>query len=148
MKRALEAHMTTVQALYDLYVKEFFLQHPNLQWPRTQATQQLDQTCVLAGWTRREENNARLKNELRSSMNPMTYDSKDLTNIITKIICQARYKGKGTYLFAISTSTSPNTNWIAYSKKEKDLDKKVFTLNGKVVKTDSVNCYFQVNKCF
>lgn len=46
MKRALEAHMTTVQALYDLYVEEFFLDHPQLKEPCVEAAQQLDQSCV------------------------------------------------------------------------------------------------------
>jgi len=45
-KRALEAHMTTVQALYDLYVEEFFLDHPDLKGPCAVAAQQLDQSCV------------------------------------------------------------------------------------------------------
>ncbi len=31
MKRALEAHMPTVQVLYDLHVEEFFLDHPELK---------------------------------------------------------------------------------------------------------------------
>ena len=46
MKRALDAHMTTVLALCDLYVEEFFLDHPYLQGPCTVAAQQLDQSCV------------------------------------------------------------------------------------------------------
>ena len=46
MKRALEAHMTTAQALYDLYVEEFFLDHPYLKGPCVEAAQQLDQSCV------------------------------------------------------------------------------------------------------
>ena len=46
VKRALEAHMTTVQALYDLYVEEFFLDHPHLKEPCVEAAQQLDQSCV------------------------------------------------------------------------------------------------------
>jgi len=46
MKRALEAHMTTVQALYDFYVEEFFLDHPQLKEPCVEAAQQLDQSCV------------------------------------------------------------------------------------------------------
>jgi len=46
MKRALEAHMTTVQALYDLYVEEFFLDHPHLKGPCVEAAQQFDQSCV------------------------------------------------------------------------------------------------------
>ena len=45
MKRALEAHMTTVQALYDLYVEEFLLEHPHLRGPCTHAAQQLDRSC-------------------------------------------------------------------------------------------------------
>ena len=45
MKRALEAHMTTVQVLYDLnvYVEEFFLDHPDVKGPRVE---QLDRSCV------------------------------------------------------------------------------------------------------
>ncbi len=46
MKRALEAHMTTVQVLYDLYVEEFFLDHPELKGPCVEAAQQLDRSCV------------------------------------------------------------------------------------------------------
>jgi len=42
MKRALEAHMTTVQALYDLYVEDFFLGHPDLKGPCAEAVQQFD----------------------------------------------------------------------------------------------------------
>ena len=38
--------MTTVQALYDLYVEEFFVGHPHLQGPCVVAAQQLDQSCV------------------------------------------------------------------------------------------------------
>ncbi len=30
MKRALEEYMTTVEVLYDLYVEELFLDHPEL----------------------------------------------------------------------------------------------------------------------
>ena len=46
MKRALEAHMTTVQALYDLYVEDFFLGHPDLKGPCAEAVQQFDWSCV------------------------------------------------------------------------------------------------------
>ena len=42
MKRALEAHTSTVQALYDLCVEEFFLDHPYLKGPCAEAAQQLD----------------------------------------------------------------------------------------------------------
>ena len=45
MKRALEAHMTTTQALYDLYLEEFLLQHPHLRSPCTSAVQHLDKSC-------------------------------------------------------------------------------------------------------
>jgi len=45
-KRALEAHMTTVEALYDLSVEEFCLDHPHLKGPCVEAAQQLDQSCV------------------------------------------------------------------------------------------------------
>ena len=55
-------------------------------------------------------------------------------------------KGKGTYLSAISACTSSNTNSIAYTKYELDLDKKLVTLKCKLVKTDPVKCHFQVNK--
>jgi len=41
MKKALEAHMTTTQAHYDLYVEEFFFYHPHLKGPCTTAAQQL-----------------------------------------------------------------------------------------------------------
>ena len=44
MKRALEAHMTTTQALCDLYVEEFFLYH--LKGPCTTAVQQPDLSCL------------------------------------------------------------------------------------------------------
>ena len=37
-------------------------------------------------WTRQEENILRLKNVIRSSLNPITYDGQDLTNIITKVV--------------------------------------------------------------
>ncbi len=33
MKRGLEAHMTTVQVIYDLYMEEFFLDRPELKGP-------------------------------------------------------------------------------------------------------------------
>ena len=36
-KRALEAHMTTVEALYDLSVEEFCLDHPHLKGPCVEA---------------------------------------------------------------------------------------------------------------
>ena len=42
MKRALEAHMATVQAFYDLYVEEFFLDHPDLKGPCAETAQHLD----------------------------------------------------------------------------------------------------------
>jgi len=38
--------MITVQALYDLYVEEFFPEHPNLRGPCTEAAQQLGESCV------------------------------------------------------------------------------------------------------
>jgi len=44
----------------------------------------------LAVWTRQKENVTWLKNVLRSSMNPMTYESEDLSNIITKIVMPAQ----------------------------------------------------------
>jgi len=44
----------------------------------------------LAVWTRQEENVTRLKNVLRSSMDPMTYESEDLSNIITKVVMPAQ----------------------------------------------------------
>ncbi|KAL8565605.1 hypothetical protein ACOMHN_060346 [Nucella lapillus] len=47
MKRALEAHITTVQALFDLYVDEFFQEHPHLRGPCTQSAQQVAQSCRL-----------------------------------------------------------------------------------------------------
>lgn len=40
----------------------------------------------MAVWTRQEENIVKLKNVFRSSMNPITYESEDLTNIITKVM--------------------------------------------------------------
>jgi len=46
MKRALEAHMTTVQALYDLCVEEFFLDHPDLKGPCAEAAQHLQQEML------------------------------------------------------------------------------------------------------
>ena len=45
-KRALEAHMIRVQALYDFYVAKFFRDHPDLKGPCVDAAQQLDQICV------------------------------------------------------------------------------------------------------
>ena len=47
MKRTLEAHITTVQALFDLYVDEFFQEHPHLRSPCTQSAQQVAQSCHL-----------------------------------------------------------------------------------------------------
>jgi len=44
----------------------------------------------LAVWTRQEENVTRLKNVLRSSMDPMKYESEDLSNIITKVVMPAQ----------------------------------------------------------
>jgi len=43
----------------------------------------------LAVWTRQEENIARLKTVLISSMNPMKYEGEDLPNIITKVVMPA-----------------------------------------------------------
>ena len=46
-KRALEAHvMTTVEALYDLSVEEFCVDHPHLKGPCVEAAQQLDQEML------------------------------------------------------------------------------------------------------
>lgn len=39
-----------------------------------------------AVWTRQEENILKLKNVIVSFMNPMTHESEDLTNIITKVV--------------------------------------------------------------
>ena len=44
----------------------------------------------LAVWTKQEKNVTRLKNVLRSSMNPMTYKSEDLSIIITKVVMTAQ----------------------------------------------------------
>ena len=41
MKKALEAHITTIQALYDLYVEEFFLEYPHLLGSCTDSAQWL-----------------------------------------------------------------------------------------------------------
>jgi len=46
MIRALEAHLTTVQALFDLYMEEFFLEHPSLKGPCAEAAQQVDLSCL------------------------------------------------------------------------------------------------------
>jgi len=43
----------------------------------------------LAVWTRQEENIARLKTVLMSSMNPMKYEGEDLPNIITMVVMPA-----------------------------------------------------------
>ena len=43
----------------------------------------------LAVWTRQEENIARLKTVLISSMNPMKYEGEDLPNIITMVVMPA-----------------------------------------------------------
>ena len=45
MKRALEAHMTTVQALYDLYVEEFFIEYPQMRGPCAISAEQIDKSC-------------------------------------------------------------------------------------------------------
>ena len=47
MKRALEAHITTIQALYDLYVEEFFLEYPHLLGPCTDSAQQVNKSCTM-----------------------------------------------------------------------------------------------------
>ncbi len=39
-----------------------------------------------AVWTSQEENIARLKNVVRSSINPTKYEGDDLANIITKVV--------------------------------------------------------------
>ena len=46
MKKPLEAHLTTVQALFDLYMEEFFLEHPNLKGPCAEAAQQVHLSCL------------------------------------------------------------------------------------------------------
>jgi len=43
----------------------------------------------LAVWTRQEENIARLKKVIISSMNPMKYEGEDLPNIITTAVMPA-----------------------------------------------------------
>jgi len=43
----------------------------------------------LAVWTRQEDNIARLKSVLRTSINPMKYKEEDLTNIITRVVMPA-----------------------------------------------------------
>lgn len=45
MKRALQAHITTVQALYDLYVEEFFREHPHLKDPCFVSAQRINNSC-------------------------------------------------------------------------------------------------------
>ena len=47
MKRALEAHITTIQALYDLYVEEFFLEYPHLLGPCTDSAQQVNKSYTV-----------------------------------------------------------------------------------------------------
>ena len=60
-----------------------------------QAHQQLHARNKMIGhwlsgvWTRQEENIARLKSVIRSSINPMKYEDEDLTNIITKVAMPA-----------------------------------------------------------
>ena len=46
-KRALEAHITTIQALYDLYVEELFLEYPHLLGPCTDSAQQVNKSCTV-----------------------------------------------------------------------------------------------------
>jgi len=46
----------------------------------------------LAVWTRQEENIARLKTVLMSSMNPTKYEGEDLPNIITMVVMPAKVK--------------------------------------------------------
>ncbi len=41
LTRALEAHMTTLQVLYDLYVEEFFIDRLELKGPRVEAAQEM-----------------------------------------------------------------------------------------------------------
>ena len=53
------------------------------------ATRKEHYDLSLAVWTRQEENIARMKNVLRSSMNPMKDEGEDLTNIITKVVMPA-----------------------------------------------------------
>jgi len=43
----------------------------------------------LAVWTRQEDNIARLKSVLRSSINPMKCEEEDMTNIITRVAMPA-----------------------------------------------------------
>ena len=49
----------------------------------------------IAVWTMQEENTAKLKNVFRSSMNPIIYEGKDLTNIITKVVMPQWRKSRG-----------------------------------------------------
>ena len=40
----------------------------------------------MAVWTRQEQNVRQLKDVIRSSLNPITYDDNDLPNIITRVV--------------------------------------------------------------
>ena len=78
--------------------EQFFLTAPELSRLAEEAQVMAgtpSATCMehhdwsLAVWTWQEENIARMKSVLRSSMNPMKDEGEDLTNIITKVVMPA-----------------------------------------------------------
>ena len=73
----------------------------------------------LAVWTRQEENIARLKTVLISSMNPMKYDGEDLPNIITMVpaevqndVCNQENIGQQKYVNFVEERINTNEDSI------------------------------------
>jgi hypothetical protein len=92
-------------------------------------------------WTRQEDNICQLKNVIRSSMNPMTYEGEDLTNIITKVamptqvqtdVCSQDEIGQKAYVTFVEKRI--NTNEVSVWARMEKVQLKMWKSTRKAVK--------------
>ena len=95
----------------------------------------------MAVWTRQEENIAKLKNVFRSSMNPITHEGEDLTNIITKVVMPVHVQKDvcnqdeiGQEMYAKYIGELINTNEVSVWARMKKVQLKMWKSARKTVK--------------
>src|SRR6218665_1159959 len=62
------------------------------RWQTPSTSRNIRHDLLLAFWTRQEKNIVKLKNVIKSFLNPMTHDDEELINIITKVVMLRQVK--------------------------------------------------------
>src|SRR6218665_2370571 len=77
----------TACELYFLIAPELSrLAEDAIRWQTPTTSPNLHHDLSLAVWTRQEKNIVKLKNVIKSFLNPMTHNGEELINIITKVV--------------------------------------------------------------